>query len=123
MVYTILISIVFIAEIIITISVIQCLLKFDKLILELDANIDKNKTSIKDISILLKKMSTQWIILADDFVTRTKEKTEDMLLRQLSKFLVALLVLSLNFKTIKRIRKSKITKTLVKGFSFLESMV
>lgn len=123
MIYTILISIVFIAELIITTSIIRGLLKFDKYLISFDSDITRHKSNIKDISVLVKKISEQSIILAEDFVIKTKEKSEDFLLKQLTKVLVALLVLSLNFKIIKEIRKSKITKTLVKGFSFLENMV
>lgn len=123
MIYTILISIVFIAELIITTSIIRGLLKFDKYLISFDSDITRHKSNIKDISVLVKKISEQSIILAEDFVIKTKEKSEDILLKQLTKVLVALLVLSLNFKIIKEIRKSKITKTLVKGFSFLENMV
>lgn len=123
MIYTILISIVFIAELIITTSIIRGLLKFDKYLISFDSDITRHKSNIKDISVLVKKISEQSIILAEDFVIKTKEKSEDFLLKQLTKVLVALLVLSLNFKIIKEIRKSKITETLVKGFSFLENMV
>ena len=123
MIYTILISIVFIAELIITISIIQCLLKLDKYLISIDSDITRHKSNIKDISVLVKNISEQSIILAENFAIKTKEKGEEILLKQLTKVLVGLLVLSLNFKIIKKIRKSKITKTLVKGFSFLENMV
>ena len=123
MIYTILISIVFIAELIITISIFRTLLKIDKYVISLNSDIAKNKSPINDISILVNKISAQGVILVEDFVGKTKEKSEDILLRQIFKFLLALIVLSFNFRIIKKIRKSKITKTLVKGFSFLENMV
>ena len=123
MIYTILISIVFIADLIITISIFRTLLKIDKYVISLNSDIAKNKSPINDISILVNKISAQGVILVEDFVGKTKEKSEDILLRQIFKFLLALIVLSFNFRIIKKIRKSKITKTLVKGFSFLENMV
>ena len=123
MVYTILISIVFIAELIIAITIIQNLLKLDKVILELDETITTTSSGVKDVCILIRKISEQWEILAQDFVDRTKEEAENVMLKQFSKLLVSLLVLNLNFKFVQKIRKSKITKTLAKGWSFLENMV
>lgn len=123
MVYTILISIVFVAELIIANAIIQTLVKFDKKILSLDTTITEITPGIKDVSSLIKKISEQWVILAQDFVNKAKRDSEDLLLKQFSKILVGLLVLSLNFKFVKRIRKSKITKTVVKGWSLIENMV
>ena len=97
--------------------------RLDKYLISIDSDITRHKSNIKDISVLVKNISEQSIVLADDFVIKTREKSEGILLKQLTKVLVGLLVLSLNFKIIKKIRKSKITKTLVKGFSFLENMV
>lgn len=123
MVYTILISIVFVAELIITITIFQCLLRLDKKVLDLSKKLASERPTIKEISELIRKISTQWIILAQEFVDKTKRDSEDFLLRTLSKTLVTLLVFNLNFKFIKKLKNSKITKTLVKGYSFLESMV
>jgi uncharacterized protein YoxC len=123
MVYTILISIVFIAEIIIAITLIQVLLRFDKAVLELDETITATKPGIKDICELSRKISEQWEILANDFVEKTKKDSEEFLLKQLSKGLMGLLVLNLNFKLVKKIRNSKITKTIAQGLSILENMV
>ncbi len=123
MVYTILISIVFIAELIIAITIMQNLLKLDKVVLELDAKLLASKTGIRDISELARKISEQWQILAQDFVDKTKRDSEELLLRQLSKLLVGLLVLNLNFKFVNKVRKSKITKTIAKGLSFVGNMV
>ena len=123
MVYTILISIVFIAELIITVTIVQNLLKLDKFILELDAKIVSTQSGIRDISELMRKISEQWQILAQDFVNKTKREGEELLLKQLLRMLMGLLVLNLNFKFINKVRKSKITRTLAKGLSFLENMV
>lgn len=123
MVYTILISIVFIAELIIAVTVVQNLFRLDKAVLDLDDTITATRSGIKDVSELMRKISEQWIILSQDFVDKTKRDGEEMLLRYLSKLLLGFLVLNLNFKVVKRIRNSKVTKTLAKGWSFLESMV
>ena len=123
MIYTFLISVVFIAELIIAIKILQNLHKLDKKVLELDDTITSIKPSVKDISELARKISEQWQIIAQDFVNKTKQEAENMFLKQLSKALMGLLVLKLNFKFIKKIRDSKLTKALAKGWSLVESMV
>ena len=123
MVYTILISIVFIAELIITITIIQNLLRLDKAVLEFNNTITEIQPGIKDVSELARKISEQWQILAEDFVEKTKRNSEDIMLKHLSKILMSILILNLNFKIVKKIRKSKVTKMFVKGWSFLENMV
>ena len=123
MVYTILISVVFIAELIIAIAVIQNLIKLDKILLEFDGTISETKSGITDIVELIHKISEQWVILAQDFVEKTKRNSEDLLLKRLSKLMMSILVFNLNFKLVKKLRKSRLMKTLSKGWSFLESMV
>ena len=123
MVYTILISIVFIAELIIATTVIQYFLKLDKLVLSYNSQIIKLNTEIKQISVLVRKISEQIIVLTQDYIDKTKRNSEDALLRQLSKLFLSLFLMKINIKFINRIRKSKITKTLAKGLSFIENMV
>ena len=123
MVYTILISIVFIAELIITITIIQNLLRLDKAILEFNNTITEIQPGIKDVSELARKISEQWQILAEDFVEKTKRNSEDIMLKYLSKIFMSILIVNLNFKIVKKIRKSKVTKILARGWSFLENMV
>lgn len=123
MVYTILISIVFIAELIIAITIIQNLHRIDKSILTINEELNASKTSIKDICELSRKISVQLVIISQDFVNKTKENSEELLLKQLLKSLLGLLLLSSNFKIINKLRKSKIAKTLSKGLSIIELMV
>ena len=123
MVYTILISVVFIAELIIAVTVIQNLLRLDKAVLNLSETVLETQSGIRDISVLARKITEQWQILATDFVEKTKRNSEDALLKHLSKILMSVLVLNLNFKIIKKIRKSKVTRMLAKGLSFLGNMV
>ena len=123
MVYTFLISVVFIAELIIAITIIQNLLRLDNVVLELDNKLSSKKLDIKEISELMRKISEQWEILAQDFVDKTKRDAEEVLLKNLSKLLVGLLVLNLNIKFVNRIKKSKVTRALAKGLSFLENVV
>lgn len=123
MVYTFLISIVFIAEIIIAVTIIKGLLYLDKLILEWNSTVIETQSGIKDIAILAKKISEQYKILATDFVEKTKKNSEDMILKQISKILISVLAIKLNFKFIKKLRKSKFIKILAKGWSLVENMV
>lgn len=123
MIYTFLISLVFIAEIIITITIIQNLFKLDKAILSLNETITLAKSGIKDIAVLSKNISFQIVELANKFVHKIKNRQEDMILRQLSKILLTLILFKINSKTINKFRKSRYSKTLAKGLSFLENMV
>ena len=123
MVYTILISIVFIAELIITITTLQNLIKLDKCIIQLDETISEAKPSIKDISTLLRKISKQWVIISQNFVDNARADGEEFLLRKISKILMGFFILNLNLKFIKRIQKNKVVKMLSKGWSLLESMI
>ena len=123
MIYTILISVVFVAELIIAITIIQNLIRLDKVIINLNDTFIETKGSIKDVCVLARKISEQWQILAQGFVDRTTEESEEFLYKKLSKVLVSLLVLSLNFKFVNKIRKSRITRTFAKGWSILENMI
>lgn len=123
MVYTILISVVFIAELIIFFAIMQKLFRADKWILNINKKLIETKSGIKDISVLVRKISAQWIDLAKDFVETIKKESEDLFLQLFSKILIALLVVNLKFKFTKNLKKTKMAKTLIKGFSLLENMV
>ena len=123
MVFTILISIVFIAEIIITIAVFRFLFSIDKKILDINDTIILAKPSIKDVSELVKKISEQYVEISEHFVDDFKDNQEKFVLKQLTKFLGALILWRLNSKAINKIRKSRVTKFIGKGLSLLENMV
>ena len=123
MIFTILITIVFISEIIITIAIINGLIKLDKAILDLNNTVELAKPGVKDISELVHKISEQMVELTEDSVADFKDTQEKFALKQLTKLLGALLLWKFNSKLINRIRKSKITKLLGKGLSLLEIVV
>ena len=123
MVYTFLISVVFIAELIIAVTILRCLFRLSKSILVLDKKVTLLSPTLSEIFVLMRKISKQSLFFAQDFVDRTRQNGESFITKFLSKFIIGLLFFNLNFKFIKRIRKSKITKTLAKGLSILESMV
>ena len=123
MVYTFLISIVFIAEIIIAITVIQNLLKLDKTIISFDETLTTVKPSLKDVCELCTKISGQSVEFSKRFVDKFKRDQEDAILRALSKLLIAIMLLKINSKAINSFRKSKTGRFLAKGLSLLENMV
>lgn len=123
MLYTFLISIVFIAEVIIGLTLIIYLLKLDKAVLTLNETVSEIKPGIREISVLSKNISEQLIELTNRFVKRIKYEQEEMILRGLSKLLISLLVVKINIKAVNKFRKSKIAKVLSKGLSLLENMV
>ena len=79
--------------------------------------------SVKEISILARKISEQWVELAERFAFKLEQKRDDFVLRSLSKVLIGMLLWKANVKTINKFRKSKFAKVLGKGLSLLETMV
>lgn len=123
MIYTILISIVFIAELIIALTFIINILKLNKAVIKTNEDFVKIQPTLKDIFVLYRKISEQIKTLSQEYVHKIQVNSEDAILRKISKLLMAFLVFKLNFKIINRIKKSKITKYLSKGLSLLETMV
>lgn len=123
MLFTFLISIVFIAEVIIAISAIIFLVKLDKMVLELVETVRLAQPKIKDISGLVVAITEQWAEIAEDYVFKFKNKGEDVALRFLTKLLGAMLLWKINSKVIRKITKSRAFKIIGKGLSLLENMV
>ena len=123
MIYTFLISMVFIAEIIIAVSLIQVLLRLDKAILGVNEIVTLAKPGIKDISDLVKKISEQTVEFSKRFKEKVSRNSEEIILMRLFKFAITFLLVKANIKIVQKIRKSKITKAIAKGLSLLEIMV
>ena len=123
MVYTILISIVFIAEIIIAVTVIQNILRLDKAVIELNKMAEEANPKFHELFCLVKKISEQSVELSKDFAIRFKEKQEAFALKNLSKLLIVILLLKINSRAINAFRKSRAGKFIVKGLSMLGNMV
>ena len=123
MLFTFLISIVFIAEVIIAISAIISLVKLDKMVLELVETVKLAQPKIKDISGLVVAITEQWTEIAEDYVSKFKNKGEDVALRFLTKLFGAMLLWKINSKLIRKITKSRTFKIIGKGLSLLENMV
>ena len=123
MLFTILISIVFVAEIIIAFTLIKSLLNLDRAICEVNETVNLAKDGIKDISELARKISEQMVDIASDYVDKIKRYQEETIMKQLSKALIALVLVKANVKAVNKFRRSRIGKTLAKGLSMLEIMV
>lgn len=123
MLYTFLISIVFIAELIILFAIITNLVKLDRCLVELNKTVDEIKPEIYNVLDLIQKISGQLVELAQDFTEDIRVKQEEMALRSLNKLLLTILLWKINSKFIRKIRKSKFAKTLYRGFAFVQSMV
>lgn len=123
MLFTFLITIVFIAELVISIAILVGLIKLMQKTQGLNELVTEAKPKIKDISVLCKGISEQFIEFAENFVSKFNKKSEDIALNYLTKILGMFLLWKINSKTINKFRKSKLSKLLGKGLSLLESMV
>lgn len=123
MVFTILISIVFIAEIIIATAIISKLIGLDKKVLELDETLNLIKPSLREICNLVKGISEQVREFAYDFEKRVKRDAEDFAVKYLLKLFTAILLLGFNKKLINKFRRSKLVKMVGRGLSLLQIVV
>ncbi len=123
MIFTFLISIVFIAELIITFAILNVLFKLDKMFLETNETVIKAKPEIKDIANLAKLISSQLIEFAENFRDNVKKEEEKFAVNILNKILITLVLLKINSKTVRKIRKSKVFKNIKLGFNLLQNVV
>ncbi len=123
MIFTILITIVFIAELIIGFTLLVNLLKIDCKINKLNQDLLLIQPSLEEICGLIKAISFQIKEMADEYRDEILKKREEMSVRLLSKIFAGILLWKINIKLIRKIRKSKITKTLAKGLTLLQIMV
>lgn len=123
MIFTFLITIVFIAEIIIAISVILNLLRLDKAVLNLSETIDVINPEVKEICTLGRKISFQLKELSQRFTQKVKDEREKFLTDKLVSVLLGALVWKMNIKAIKKFRRTKLAKTLSRGLSLLQIVI
>ena len=95
----------------------------DKALIELNETVLLAQPGIKDIANLSKNISEQVVEISEQIVKKIKQEQEDAVLKQLSKLLMAILLLKINSKAVNRFRKSKVAKLLGRGLSLLENMV
>ena len=90
MVFYFLISIVFIAELIIGLTLLVYLFKADKMVLKYNELVEETRPSIKEVMILVRKISKQLVELAPMITTKIKSLLIDILMGQLKSMLGAL---------------------------------
>ena len=123
MTFKILTAIVFIAEIIISYTIFKKLLEIDKIILQTSETVVAVKPGMKDVGYLIKQISAQFVEFAYDFVSKIEKKRDDSIYGYLNKIVIALILLKINSKFLKKLLRSKHFKRLCKGFSMLKYMV
>ncbi len=116
MVFTILISIVFVAELIIAFTVFSALRRWSKKVNELNLTLSYLKPSIKDICELTRKISEQLVEFSERFVEKINSKGEELVIRQISRMVLSAFLF-------KKLRKTKVIKLLGKGLSLLQIVV
>ncbi len=116
MIFTILISIVFIAELIIAVTILLALKRWSKRLRNLNLTLYYIKPSIREICELSRKISAQLVEFSEDFVDKIKRTQEEILLRQISRIILGAFLF-------RRLKKSKALKLIGKGLSLLEIVV
>lgn len=123
MLFKVLTATVFIAELIITYTIVSKFIALDKLVLEYNQTLTALKPGIRDVGDLIKKISYQMIEFSYDFVAKIKQKQADSVINQLNKIVIMLILLRLNSKFIKKIVRSKHYKRLCKGLSLIKYVI
>lgn len=112
MIFTFLITIVFIAELIIAVTIVLNLKRFGNIIEDVNSTIISLNPSIKEVCILSRKISEQMLELTKKIV----KKQEDILLQNIARVLLGALFF-------RKFKKSKVAKVIGKGLSLLEIVV
>lgn len=112
MIFTFLISIVFVAELIITITILLALKRIGKKVRNLNLTLSYIKPSLKEVCVLVRKISGQMVEFTEGFIERQK----DNLLTHVARVLLGVLFL-------RRFKKSKAFRLISRGLSLLEIVV
>ena len=123
MIFTLFTAIVFIAELIITFTIIFYLIKLDKCFIEASEFIDIAKPKIKDISELAKGISEQMAELAPIWIDNLRVLRNKIILAKLESLMSAFLFWSINIKVMRKLKKSKFLKAVFKGLSLVQNMI
>jgi len=116
-------ALIFIAELIITYSLMKLLIRADKAILNGNNTILTIKPGIKDICLLIRKISEQLVEFSYDIVPKIVQKRDKVVIKFVRKLIITIILLKFNFKIIKNFLRSKPYKILSKGFSLLKYVV
>ena len=123
MIFIILISIVFIAELIITFTIISYLIKLDKKINNTSIFIETTNPKLKDLLTLVRNISEQILELIPMWIDNIKEERDKIILEQAKSLISTILFWSINIKISKRLRKTKIVKAVWKGLTLVQNVI
>ncbi len=123
MVFVILISIVFIAELIIALSIISNLYKLDKRINEAANFLEEAAPKIQDLLNITQKITEQVLELIPVWIENLKQQRDKIILNQTRSLISGILFWSINIKVINRLRKTKLAKVAWKGLTLLQNVI
>ncbi len=123
MVFVILISIVFVAELIIAFSVITNLIKFDKRIKRAAQFLEEAEPRLKELLVVVQKISAQILELIPVWLATLRQERDKIILNQAKSLISTILFWSINIKVINRIRKSKLAKAVWQGLTLVQNVI
>ena len=123
MVFVILISIVFIAELIIAFTMVSNLVKLDKRINEAANFLEEAAPKIQDLLNITQKITEQVLELIPVWIENLKQQRDKIILNQTRSLISTILFWSINIKVINRLRKTKLAKVAWKGLTLLQNVI
>ena len=122
MIFKIFTAIIFISELIITLTLINSLIKFDTKINNLNDYCSKIKPKIKDIMVLAKEISNQILELVPIYTEKLKNGFYSFIFSQVKNLLGLYLFKKINTRFLK-FKNKKIIKTISSYFKLLKYVV
>lgn len=116
MLVTFFITIVFIAELIIVVSALLNLRRLSRAVCELNEIVEASKSVIKEVSVLVRKISEQVLEFSNRFVEKFRTDRDDFIIKSVLKLILSGMVL-------KHLKKSKTGKIFARGLSILGIVV
>ena len=115
--------IIFIAELIITFTILFNLLKFDICIKKINMTLVEIKPKIKEIMVLIYGISEQIKELTPIWIEKIRDTRNLFVKKQFESLMSSILFWVINVKVIKRLKKSKLVKFAWKGLTLLQNML
>ena len=123
MVFVILISIVFVAELIIACTVIINLIKLDRQINEAAEFLEEANPKLRELLDIVKEISGQVLELIPIWIENLKKERDKIILSQVKSLISTIIFWSINIKVINRLRKTKLVKVAWKGLTLLQNVI
>ena len=123
MLFIILISIVFVAELIIAGTVIINLIKLDKQIHAAIQFLEEANPKICGLLEIVQKISAQVLELIPIWIENLKQERNKIILNQTRRLISTIIFWSINIKVINRLRKTKLAKIAWKGLTLLQNVI